>query len=168
MRNGFVLSELLIALVIISILALVAAPSFQTLVQENRATAAGESFYSDMELARSQALRKQSTVYVAVRTGTNWCYGLSDNGATCDCSISNSCLFNGVEKVVKSTEYPGVSIAIASGFNSSAVSFEGTHGTTGRAGQVDFASGSSTMSVAVGAMGGIKACSSNIGGYSPC
>jgi len=168
MRNGFILSELLIALVIVAILALIAAPSFQTLIQENRAASAAESFYSDMELARSQALRLQSTVYVSIQTGTDWCYGLSDSGATCDCNTANSCQFNGAEKVVKSTDYPGVSIAIARGFNNDAVSFDGVRGITGQAGQVDFTAGNATMSTAVGAMGDIKACSSTVGGYSPC
>lgn len=166
MRNGFVIAELLIALVIIAILALIAAPSYRTLVTQQRLTAAAESLYSDLQLARSEAIRKQSTVYVAVQTGTNWCYGLSDS-ANCDCTVSNSCQLNGAERVVRSTSHPNVSIAVT-GLTGNAVSFEGVHGTTGVTGQVDFTSASMTLSTAIRSMGHVRVCSSHIGGYSPC
>ncbi len=166
MKNGFSFIELMIALIVMLILVLLAAPAYQNFIGQNRITAAAESLYSDMALARSEALRKKSTVFVAVQTGTSWCYGLSD-AATCNCTTSNSCKLNGIERVVSVTAFPGVTIGV-SGLTGNAMSFEGIHGSSGATGQVNFTASSKTLSAAVTPMGNIRICSSNVGGYSGC
>src|SRR5688500_14056788 len=100
---GFVIAELLITIAIIAMVSLLAAPSYRNFVQQNRLTSAAESLFIDMHLARSEAIRKQTDIYVSIQPGsTSWCYGLSE-GTSCNCTQSNSCMLNGSEKVVNST-----------------------------------------------------------------
>lgn len=160
------MAELLVVLLIITILVALAAPAYRTFITENRLKAAAEGLYSDMQLARSEAIRKQNNVYIIFQTGANWCYGLSD-AATCDCGAANSCLLNGAEKVVNVSSYPGTTLA-TSGLTSETITFDGIRGSTGINGQVAISSGSLSVTNAVRPMGNIRICSGSIGGYSAC
>lgn len=96
-QKGFTLMELMVVVAITAILASMAAPSFVGYINTTRQSSAATRLLSDLNRARSEAIKRNSRVLLCVRntagtdcgTGTNWqngwltCYDLDRNGA-CD------------------------------------------------------------------------------------
>jgi len=77
---GFTFIELLIVIVIIGITLAIAAPSFQSLIASNRLTTSANSLVSALQLAKSEAIKRNRQVIVS-NNGT-WASGwivFSDN-----------------------------------------------------------------------------------------
>ena len=73
--RGFTIVELMIVLIIVAILASMAIPSFQSMIERRRLIGAAESVYSDLQFVRSEAV-KQSwdlTVTITPNDGLDWC-----------------------------------------------------------------------------------------------
>lgn len=89
--------ELMVVVAITAILASMAAPSFVGYINTTRQSSAASRLVSDLNRARSEAIKRNSRLLLCVRntagtdcgTGTNWqngwlaCYDLDRNGA-CD------------------------------------------------------------------------------------
>lgn len=73
-RGGFTLIELLITLVIAGILVSIAIPNFSGLIQNNRLIAQTNSLVADLNLARSEAVKRAARVSVAAVEG-DWSQG---------------------------------------------------------------------------------------------
>jgi type IV fimbrial biogenesis protein FimT len=79
--HGFTLVELLITLAILGILAALAAPSFTTMVERSRLSAASDELTSAIQLTRNSAIQFNGGVTLAKITGTdcptnqNWSCG---------------------------------------------------------------------------------------------
>lgn len=75
---GFTLVELLVAIAVASILLTVAVPSFRTLLQNNRMTTHVNELLSDVNFARSEAIKRRSNITICSSitgtscTGGNW------------------------------------------------------------------------------------------------
>jgi len=78
---GFTLIELMIALVIGTILVMLAAPSFNKAVSSNRVTTQANKLVSSINMARSEAVKRGSNVTICASTdqatcaGSNWATG---------------------------------------------------------------------------------------------
>ena len=72
-QRGFTLVEVLITVAIASILLSIAAPSFSTLVKNNRISSSVSEFTGSLYLARSEAIKRGKNVTVCK----------SNNGSTC-------------------------------------------------------------------------------------
>lgn len=72
-ERGFTLIEVMVTVILIAILASLAAPSFQTTIARFRVRTAAESLMSGLQLARSEALRRNQPVRftLGARAG-NW------------------------------------------------------------------------------------------------
>jgi type IV fimbrial biogenesis protein FimT len=80
-RSGFTIIELMVVVAIAAILAAVAAPSFSTFIDNQRLRNASFDLVSDLLVARSEALKRQSIVVVTPTStaGTDWSGGWSVN-----------------------------------------------------------------------------------------
>lgn len=94
--TGFTLVEAMIVIAIMGILAAVAFPSYQSMVERNRLKQVAESLKSDMQWARTEAIKRSINVIVSRKPGNNggWCYGLTqktpDTKTSCDCTVTDS------------------------------------------------------------------------------
>lgn len=70
--HGFTLVELMVTLAVLAILASIAVPGFQNLIQNNRATSMANELTTAMNLARSEAVKRGIEVSVCPDGGTWW------------------------------------------------------------------------------------------------
>ncbi|MDI1252034.1 GspH/FimT family pseudopilin [Thermomonas sp.] len=91
-HGGFTLVELMVVVAVIAILAIVAAPSMSELVSANRLNGAAGELTSAIQVARSEAIRRNARVTICPSTNgttcansgtwTRWIVHGFDNGAT--------------------------------------------------------------------------------------
>ena len=110
---GFTLLELVIAMAIATVLGAVALPSLSGLVARQRLRATAGHLQADIALARQEASRRGMTVHLSFQGGEHWCYALR-TGPTVDCQQAAVATGNGVIKVVRSADQPGVRLLRAS------------------------------------------------------
>jgi prepilin-type N-terminal cleavage/methylation domain-containing protein len=78
--HGFTLVEIVVTLAIIGIIATLAVPSFSNYFDKRRVIEAAEDLYSNLQLARSEAITRSSSIYTRFNTtGADWQYGISQN-----------------------------------------------------------------------------------------
>ena len=178
LNSGFTLVEMVITLTVIAILAGIAVPSFTETLDRRRVSGAAEQLQSDLQYARSEALRRNANVVVSLKpakdsTSTTWCYGIST--AACDCSTGTTCQLDTVTKIVNQSGFTGVSLN--HGFDGNIITFS-PRSVSLNSGTATFTSNIGTsnarvVSVIVAQVGGrIKLCSpsgsTNIPGYGAC
>lgn len=71
---GFTLIELLMTIAIAAVLAMVAIPSYQSFVASQRAKSAAQNLFFSMQLARSEAIKRNANVAVT-EAGNSWTAG---------------------------------------------------------------------------------------------
>jgi type IV fimbrial biogenesis protein FimT len=170
-EQGFTAIEMMMVVATIGVVAALAFVSFQDVIKQKRLVSAAEGLYNEIKIAHSEAISNRSTFHVSFIPGANWCYGVDDNAA-CNCSVANSCQVDGVEYVVRSTEFPESSQAIAGLSNTGGIShieIDGIRGVVTATGAITFTLNGQNMTVNVSKMGNPEICSSsNINGYGGC
>lgn len=73
--RGFTLLELMITVALLGILAALAAPSFNSLIQSSRLTASANELVAALQMARMEAIRTNSRVEVCPSTNGSSCAG---------------------------------------------------------------------------------------------
>ena len=114
-QRGFTLAEVLIVVVIMTILMSIAAPGFLDFLRTSQAMGAVNEFVSDINMARTEAIRKRSRVVVCSRQTDSACGGASDwaNGYLVFVDADSDGVFDAGEVLVKVVQSPGSRITLA-------------------------------------------------------
>lgn len=89
--SGFTLVELLIGIAILGILLATAAPSFNTWIQNSQIRTASESISTGLQLARAEAVRRNTSVTFTLNADSSWNFGCTtavgdlDGDGNADC-----------------------------------------------------------------------------------
>lgn len=79
-ERGFTLLELMIVVVIVAFVALIGVPGMRTLMQNNRASTSANNLVSAMQIARSEALKRGTSVTVCASNDAKTCSGSWEQG----------------------------------------------------------------------------------------
>lgn len=177
-HQGFTLVELMVTVAVLAILASVAVPSYQNMIETRRLVAATEAVYAQLQFYRSEAIKSGQEVdmNVSIRAGTPWCLGMSNANANCDCTTAAACRYGpdldasgsaDLERNLLGSEFQGISLAT----NASNVLIDSAQGAfPGGGGTITLTSASSkTTKIIASKVGRIRICtSSSVGGYPAC
>jgi Tfp pilus assembly protein FimT len=162
-QNGYGLIEVLLIMAIVIILTVAAVPTFLDLYQRYHLSSTAQQLRYTLQYAKSAAIKNNQTIYFVFQTGDNWCYGLNA-GATCNCSIANSCTLG----TVAATKTQDLTLSLSSIV--SPIQFVGVNGTTLTSGVIYFTiyGQSNAIGVKMNGLGNAKLCSSTLSGYPTC
>ncbi|WP_306079914.1 GspH/FimT family pseudopilin [Oceanimonas sp. CHS3-5] len=149
MQRGLTLIELLIGLVVMTILTTLAVPGFQSLREQYTVRSAGMAVYADLQLARSEAIKRNREVTVCFTNSgaANWSYALHDSD---DCS-------GDIIESVSSQNYPSIIVESNVGAD---ITFTPRRNTF-FAGNIAVKNGTYVMKAVLSNYGGIRSCSDN-------
>lgn len=164
-QRGLSMVELLIVLVIIVILTLVALPAFTTFMQQYRVTATVQNLFYALQNARSEAIKRNATVYVTFSATDPWCYGINV-GSACTCTTPSTCSIGtgGASKTQDMT-------LTTTGLSSNSLTFEGTRGAASSGSSLitlTIYGQTTAMAIKVTTLGNMQMCSSQVSGYPAC
>jgi prepilin peptidase dependent protein B len=101
---------------------LIAIPSFRSLIEYYRITTATDNLYAAIQYARTESIKRNTTVYMSFTTGDTWCYGIN-TGSTCNCATAGSCNLGST-----SASAAQLLTLSASGLSSNSFYFDTMHG----------------------------------------
>jgi len=153
---GFTLIELMVAIVVLAIVASMAIPSFTEMMERRRLINATEAIYSDMQNARSEAIKRSIQIVTNIQNG---CLTVADKLVSPTFVLSNTCM----------AAFPSISMVTSR----SPIYFDRVRGITnptGGGGTITLTSSSGLVTkVVISGFGRVRACSpTKIGGYPTC
>lgn len=126
-QRGFTAIELMVVVSIVAILAALAAPSFQPLIERWRVRDATESLQSSLYFARSEALKRVGNVVVLRNATDGSCTSTGNTDWKCGWTIFHDANRNGVQNCV--TEGTGeCTLQQAGAFNGMELTVPGSDG----------------------------------------
>ena len=106
-QSGFTVIELMISLVLLSIGAALAIPSYRQMVEKRQLTHGAEQLRAFVNTAQSEAVRRNQIVTVSYKRTENdiWCAGEVVGATACDCTQTNTaatdyCAIDGQPRII--------------------------------------------------------------------
>jgi type IV fimbrial biogenesis protein FimT len=145
-QAGLTLIELLIGMVVMAVLLAIAVPSFQTLRHQNTVRSAGMVIYADLQLARSEAIKRNKDITVCFSGSgtTSWSYQIK-NSTDCTGSVIDE---------AKSMDYPAITLT----FPYTELTFTPRRNTLD-SGTILASNGAQKMKIITSSYGRIRTCS---------
>ncbi len=155
-QGGFTLMELMVTIVVLAILASMAIPSFTNMMERQRLINATEAIYSDMQNARSEAVKRSLEIVTSIQGD---CLTVADKLVSPTFVLSNTCM----------TAFPTIGMATTR----SPIYFDRVRGITnptGGGGTITLTSSNGLVAkVVISGFGRVRVCSpTKIGGYPTC
>ncbi|TSE26499.1 type II secretion system protein H [Tepidimonas sediminis] len=111
--RGLTLIELLVGLAVLALLAGAGAPAWSGWQQRARLRATAELLAADLRHAQSEAAKRHLTLGVTAQADAHgWCLGFHAGSDACDCHQPGACHVDGVERVRRGADHPGVALAV--------------------------------------------------------
>lgn len=177
-QRGFTLLELLVTVAILAIVLTIGVPSMATAIEKRKIIAAAEQIYSELQLARSEAISRSESLFMNIVGGASWAVGVSNNGL-CDpsdnvpaCVLPDTANNNPITHRFTFSDHPDVTLATTA----NQIAFQSQRGTATSA-DIDITSEGDVgyvMTVVVGALGQVDICSPDadpakyVSGYGSC
>lgn len=177
-QRGFTLLELMATIAVLAIVLSLAVPSMRSAAEKRSTVAAAEEIYSQLQLARSEAIARSQAVFMNIADGAAWAIGVS-NDAACDpsdnvpaCVLPDVANNNPITHRFTSIDHPGMSVATTS----NQITFQSQRGVASAA-TIDITSTGNigyVIRVAVAPLGQVSMCSPNadaskyVSGYRSC
>lgn len=160
--HGFTLFELMVVITITAVVLLLAIPYFTSLIKTQRLVGTTENLYSVLQNARSEAIKRNVSVYVSFQTGTTWCYGVNPSSA-CNCTVPSGCSLGTVNA-------PNALLSLsATGLSGSPLQFQfdSVHGGASVSNTLTFTLAGETpaMNIKTSTLGNSSICSAAVSGY---
>ncbi|HEU4709149.1 MAG TPA: GspH/FimT family pseudopilin [Methylophilaceae bacterium] len=132
--RGFTLVDLMIAIVIGSILAAVAIPQFKAFLLNMQIRTATEAINNGLQLAKGEAVRRNTNVRFVLGSGTSWSVGCDvaqadndgDGVEDCPTTIQSRATSEGSASTVLTTNPSGATIVTFNGFGRVVANSDGT------------------------------------------
>lgn len=105
-EQGFTLIELMIAITIMGIVMALAIPSYRTFIQNSRIRNAAESIQNGLQVARSEAVRRNARVQFVWGAGSGWTVGCVTATASCPATIQSRATGEGSSDSIIVTSVP--------------------------------------------------------------
>ena len=112
-RAGLTLIEMMITLAVMAVLGAMAMPSLSAIATRHRLQAVAHQLQADVALAKLASARHGQVVYLRFLPGSAWCYQLT-TGPGGDCHQATAGQANGVLRVVRGVDHPGIDLLAAS------------------------------------------------------
>ncbi len=156
--SGFTLLELVAAIAVLAILLAVGLPSYQSMRQDNVLGGAVRALYSDIHLARSEAVKRNvDTIGIKFFTGSNWCYRLTDNAGCTSCTATCDINGDGINRGGDVTLFPGTSLSITGSYSGDRLSI-GARRASMLSGSATFTLAGKQTQVVTSALGRVRFC----------
>jgi len=162
---GFTLIEMMLTLSLVAIIAVAAVPMMGDLINTSQVRGAAEHMYSNIQLARSEAVKSNQPMRFSFTSGSGWCYGFS-TVANCNCG-TQACQSN--TGAVSNTALSEDSSTYSSGINlqPNGSVLNNSNNPTNLTLKVQ-GTGSRVIKINLSALGQVSLCSSTVSGYSSC
>lgn len=177
-QHGFTLLELIATMAVLAIVLAFGVPSMSNAIEKRNTIAAAEQIYSELQLARSEAIARSEPLFMNIVNGANWAIGFSDDAA-CDptdnapaCVLSDTANSNPITHRFTFNDHPNVDVTSTA----AQITLQPQRGTATSA-DIDITSTGDVgyvMSVTVSPLGHVGMCSSDadsakyVSGYDPC
>jgi len=165
---GFTLTELMITVAIIGILASIAVPSFQDMIERNRLKEAVEGLKSDLMWMRTETIKRSCNLRVTFTPAT-WNYTIFRADGECGCPAGGG---NCNELVINGSQFTGVTMSSAAYGAGTTTRFDFRRGTGVIAGSTQLDSTNYHVKVVVAPVGRVRICNiagqTGLGGYTEC
>ena len=111
--RGLTLIELMVGLAVLALLVAVGAPAWSGWAQRVRLRATAELLAAELRHAQSEAAKRHLTFSVHAHADAHgWCIGMHAGSEACDCRQPQACLVDGVERVRRHADHPGVLLTV--------------------------------------------------------